>query len=68
MLFTLQTSRTVEAWILMAEQTLRTTWKDSDGLEHTVETERNDGEPVSDFAQRHKDAVDALKALFPPVE
>ena len=43
-------------------------WKDADGITHTVSTPRNGpSEPIDEWAARHKANVDALKALFPPV-
>lgn len=49
---------------------MKTTWTTSTpsggSMEHTVETERIDGEKTEDWAARHKDAVDALQALYPP--
>jgi hypothetical protein len=46
-------------------QTTTTTWT-SDGMTHTVSTPRNDGETVTAWVARHKEAVDALKAIYPP--
>lgn len=43
-----------------------TTWRDADGLTHTVTTPRNDGESEAAWAARHQAAVKALQALFPP--
>lgn len=48
-------------------QTMTTTWKDAQGVTHTVTTTRGEGETQSAFAQRHKDAVAALQAIYPPV-
>lgn len=48
--------------------TLNTTWKDAENLTHTVSTPRASGESADEHAARHKEGVDALKALYPPVE
>lgn len=43
-------------------------WKDAEGITHTVSTPRNGAtEPVAEWAARHAENVAALKALFPPV-
>lgn len=47
-------------------QSFKATWKDADGLEHCVTTPRNEGEELPLWADRHREAVDALKAVFPP--
>lgn len=52
---------------IMQGQTHRTAWTDQEGLEHEVVTPKRDGETATEHAARHKEAVDALKALFPPV-
>jgi len=46
--------------------TMVSTWKDADGIEHVVNTPREDGQSADDQAAAHKEGVDALKALFPP--
>lgn len=46
--------------------TLTTTWVDAENLTHTVTTHRQEGETADAFAARHKEEVDALKALYPP--
>lgn len=47
--------------------TLETTWTDATGLTHTVTTQQAEGETDAQHAARHHDAVEALKALYPPV-
>lgn len=47
--------------------TLTTTWKDAENLTHTVSTPRASGESADEHAARHKEGVDAMKALYPPV-
>lgn len=47
-------------------QSHKTSWADADGLTHTVETPRLENEDADDWAARHKEGVDALKALYPP--
>lgn len=47
-------------------QVHETSWRDANNLTHTVRTEREDGESDADFAARHRDAVEALKDLYPP--
>ena len=49
-------------------QTLVSRWKDADNIEHIVTTPPNEGETAAQHAARHKESVDALKELFPPVE
>lgn len=68
MLVSRHLSGIVEVWIDMAPQTLESSWTGQGGLEHKVTTTRIDGESATDFANRHKEAVDALKAVFPPQE
>ena len=51
-----------------AESTLETTWQSAGGLSHKVTTTRQVGEGADGFAGRHKEEVDALKTLYPPVE
>lgn len=43
-----------------------TTWTDAENLTHTVTTHRDGTETMAEWADRHKAAVDALKAVFPP--
>jgi hypothetical protein len=50
----------------METETYVTTWKDAEGLQHTVNTPREDEETKEAWAARHKESVDALKELFPP--
>lgn len=45
--------------------TLITTWR-SGGMTHTVNTPRDAGETAEQHASRHKEAVEALKAVYPP--
>lgn len=45
---------------------LETTWTDTDGITHTVQTTQNQGEDVTAWVARHAAAVNALKAAFPP--
>lgn len=47
-------------------QTARTEWTDTAGLKHTVETTRGSSETAAAWSARHKEGVDAMKALFPP--
>lgn len=47
-------------------QKLTSTWTDTDGLGQEVCTPRLDDEPVQDWVNRHKEAVDAMKVAFPP--
>jgi hypothetical protein len=47
-------------------QTLSSTWKDARGVSHTVTTPQLADESPTAHAARHKAAVDALQALFPP--
>jgi hypothetical protein len=47
-------------------QQMTSAWSDSDGNTHSVTTTRQDGESVAAFTQRHKDAVEALQAIYPP--
>lgn len=49
-------------------QTLTASWRDASGVAHVVTTPRNDGESAEDHAKRHKESVDALKALYPPAQ
>lgn len=49
--------------------TYSTTWQDADHMTHTVNTtigELDPEETITECAARHKTAVDALKAIFPP--
>lgn len=46
-------------------QKTATTWV-SEGLTHTLTTPRLEGEEIAAWAARHKEAVDAFKAQFPP--
>lgn len=48
-------------------QTMVTRWRDADGVEHSVSTPREPNESAEAQAARHKEAVKALQALFPPV-
>lgn len=48
--------------------TYETTWQSAGGLSRKVTTTRQPDETAEDFANRHKEEVDALKAVFPPVE
>jgi hypothetical protein len=48
-------------------QTATTTWT-SGTTTHTVATPRGDSETAAAWAARHKEAVDAMQALFPPNE
>ena len=52
----------------MAEETdvMETTWKDKQGVEHTVRTFQRVGESSADWAARHQAAVTALQAIYPP--
>lgn len=43
------------------------TWVDTDGVTQEVKTTQHANESNTAFAQRHKDAVEALKAVYPPV-
>ena len=45
--------------------TLTTTWK-SGNMTHTVTTPREGDETAAAHSARHKEAVEALKALYPP--
>ena len=47
-------------------QTYTANWTDASNIEHEVKTTREDGESQTAWANRHKAAVDALKALYPP--
>lgn len=46
---------------------METSWKDKLGATHTVKTEQRVGETYDEWVARHKGAVDALQAVFPPV-
>ena len=48
-------------------QTYNTKWTDAESVDHEVNTTRNEGESNQDFLNRHTAAVDALKAVYPPV-
>lgn len=45
-------------------QTAEASWV-SGGITITVKTTRNSGESAGDFADRHKEAVDAMLAKYP---
>lgn len=45
---------------------LTASWIDADNITHTVHTVQDDGESLADFIARHKAAVAALKAEYPP--
>jgi hypothetical protein len=47
-------------------QTLVTRWRDAKGVEHTVNTPRQEGESADEHAARHAAAVAALQAIYPP--
>jgi hypothetical protein len=46
-------------------QTMTSTWT-SGTTSHTVSTPRGDGQTVAAWAAAHKEALDAMQALFPP--
>ena len=48
------------------DQLLTATWKDCDGVTHTVTTTQGHGESNADFVQRHADLVAAAQKLYPP--
>lgn len=48
----------------MKMQTARTSWTSS-GKTVSVETTRKEGESATAFAERHKEAVDAMLIAFP---
>jgi len=48
-------------------QVLETTWTSAGPLTQTVKTPRKDGEAEDVWSQRHLSAVNALKAVFPPL-
>ena len=41
-------------------------WVDADNVTHTVTTSQQDGETWEEMLARHKDRVDAAKAIWPP--
>jgi hypothetical protein len=45
---------------------MSSSWTDADGVRHEVTTPREQNESPEDWAARHKAAVEALKALYPP--
>ena len=45
---------------------LEATWKDKLGVTHSVKTEQRFGESYDEWVARHKAAVEALQAIFPP--
>lgn len=45
--------------------TVKSEWV-SGGMTKSVTTTQLDGESAQDFASRHKAAVDAVKAIYPP--
>lgn len=47
-------------------QVLETSWKDVDGVLHTVKTPRQSDETLDAWTARHQAAVDALQAIYPP--
>jgi hypothetical protein len=47
-------------------QTLVTRWRDAKGVEHSVNTPRQEGESAEEHAARHAAAVAALQAIYPP--
>lgn len=47
-------------------QVLETSWKDADGVTHTVKTPRQADETLDAWTARHQAAVDALQAIYPP--
>lgn len=58
------------AIIRAQEQTvevLESTWKSEGPLTHTVKTPRQSGESLDSWQLRHKQNVDGLKALYPPI-
>jgi hypothetical protein len=48
-------------------QFYRTTWTSEGGMGQEVYTTRRTDESVSNFRNRHRDAVEALREVFPPV-
>ena len=46
-------------------QNMETTWV-SESMNHKLTTPRRDGEPVPAWAARHQEALDGMKAVFPP--
>jgi hypothetical protein len=47
-------------------QTLVTRWRNAKGVEHSVNTPRQEGESAEEHAARHAAAVAALQAIYPP--
>ena len=47
-------------------QVLETSWKDADGVLHTVKTPRQSDETLDAWTARHQAAVAALQAIYPP--
>lgn len=52
---------------LRAVDPLIAKWNDKDGIEHTVKTDWRVGETAAEQASRHAARVEALKAIYPPV-
>lgn len=59
---------TTEVEIMQTTQVYRATWTDTTGVVQEVVTPRLEDEPVGAWAARHKEAVNALKAEFPPAQ